>query len=339
MQIVYLSNRPKVLAETWDHVRTFMPFVDRALVIAPGSMHDQFGLDGADGVTLADESAISGLTAAQIGGLDHVRRNVTLRRAAIGSDLVDDVFLLSDDDYRPIKPIDPSFFTEDGLDRSYYFHDLDSWTGYGTDYDEAQRRTGQVLSYLGAPRRAYGSHQPQIMRKDLWEEAFAIWDNLRGDNMVCEWALYFNLARQNHPEQFAADEVYRTMCWPPHVHEFPLRHRPPEYQFENFYPESYSPGHLFAGLPTAVDPADLDGARRNAVEKLVRWSELGFAVGRLDFSGGIAEPWTRSSAVRRLVFRMLWVVRKAYEYASLEERAELSLLRGDVERLGSTTER
>ena len=324
MQIVYLSNRPAVLRETWEHVQRFMPFVERALVIAPAALAKSFGFND-PAVNVVDESKLSGLSAAELGALNHVTRNVTLRRAAVDAALVEDVFLLSDDDYRPIKPISREFFTRDGLDRNYFFHDLESWTAAGTDFDDAQRVTGAVLAYLGAPRLAYGVHHPQIMRRDLWLEAFDAWDRLRSDNLICEWAWYFNVSRWRHPDRFAEPEVYRTLCWPPHLHEFPRLYRQPGYAFENFYPESYLEGRVFAGLPTAVVDDDAE-AERLAVEKLVRWSELGFAVGRLDFSGTPEEPWTKGDWKRRAAFRGLWAARKVYDYASLEDRAEATRL-------------
>ena len=42
MQIVYLSNRPQVMRETWQHVRHFMPWIDRALIVAPAARHGEF---------------------------------------------------------------------------------------------------------------------------------------------------------------------------------------------------------------------------------------------------------------------------------------------------------
>jgi len=321
MQIVYLSNRPTVLRETWEHVRRHMPFITRALVIAPGDLTGGFGLEDDAAVTFVDESEISGRSGAELAALNHVTRNVTLRRAAVDSGLVEDVFVLSDDDYRPIKPIRREFFTDGERDRSYYFGDLESWTGYGTDFDDAQRITGAVLAYLGAPRLACAVHHPQIMRRDLWIEAFELWDSLRDDNLICEWAWYFNVSRWRHPERFSTNEVYRTLCWPPHLHEFARLYRQPEYQFENFYPEFYEQGRVFEGLPRTV-PADDATAARVAVDKLVRWSELGFAVGRLDFANTPDEPWTKGDWKRRVAFRGLWAARKVYDYASLEDRAE-----------------
>ena len=38
MQILYLSNRPDVLAETIDYVTEHMPWIDDFVVIAPSAM-------------------------------------------------------------------------------------------------------------------------------------------------------------------------------------------------------------------------------------------------------------------------------------------------------------
>ena len=328
MQIVYLSNRPSVLAETWEHVRHHMPWVERALVVAPPEQHGDFG--DIDGVELLDECEVSGRSTSQLAALDHVRRNVTLRRATIAGDRVDEVFLLSDDDYRPIKDVPRTLFGDDQRDIGFYCHDLASWPGHSTHFDEAQHVTGQLLSYLGTPRRCYGSHMPQIIRRDLWQDAFATLDTLRDDNMVCEWALYFNLGLARHAERFGEPQVFQTMCWPPHLHEWQLRERPREYSFENFYPEFYRPGNLFAGLPTALDP---DRAAKLGVEKLLRWSELGRQTGRLDFRRTPADPWTKGHRGRRATFGLLRSMRKAYDYLSIEERDSIAELQGSLDRI------
>lgn len=331
MQIVYLSNRPAVFAETWEHVRHFMPWVDRALVVVPPAQVRAFS--AVDGVEALDECEVSGRTSAELAALDHVRRNVALRRALLAADAdvaVDDVFLLSDDDYRPIKAVERSFFGDDERDIGYSCHDLVGWPGHSTPFDEAQHVTGQVLSYLGAPRRSYGSHMPQIMRLDLWRDAFAVWDTLRDDDMVCEWGLYFNLGQHRHPDRFAPPRPYQTMCWPPHLHEWRLRERPTEFSFENHYPHFYGPGAVFDGLPTRLDP---DRAARHSVEKLVRWSELGRNAGRLDFRATPDEPWTKGQRPRQATFGVLRTARKAYDYLSIEEREAISELQGSLDRI------
>ncbi len=324
MQIFYLSNRPEVFAQTWAYVSWFMPWVSEAVVVAPPELHDSFPTDAR--IRLIDEQRLTGLGASALSSLDHVSRNVRLRRAAVANDLVADTFLLSDDDYRPMKPIAESFFSNDDGDVGYFFHDLPSWPGDSTDYDRAQHVTSEVLGYLGAPRRAYGAHMPQLMRRDIWEQAFALFDELRTDNVVDEWSLYFNVGQWRHPDRFADPEPYQTMCWPPRLHEFAMWIRPPAYSFENFYPEFYESQNLFAG----IDPdLDTDDVGRRSVEKLLRWAELGRRAERLDFDPGVFDPWTKQHPGRTLLFRALRQVRWAQGHLSI----------GDRQRLGQLAER
>lgn len=324
MQIFYLSNRPEVFRDTWVYVSQLMPWITEAVVVAPLSTHDGFAADAR--VRLIDESALSGLSTAALGALDHVQRNVTLRRAAVAADLLDDTFLLSDDDYRPMKPLEQSFFAGDDGDIGYFFHDLPSWPGDSTDYDAAQHVTSEVLGYLGAPRRAYGAHMPQIIRRDLWDLAFDHFDALRGDQLVDEWSLYFNIGQWRAPDRFAEPRPYETMCWPPRLHEFAMWVRPPGYSFENFYPEFYEDGNLFQGISPQFDGEHLG---RRSVEKLLRWSALGRRAERLDFDPDIFDPWTKQHAGRALLFRALRQVRWAQGHLAI----------GDRQRLGELSER
>ena len=114
---------------------------------------------------------------------------------------------------------------------------------------------------------------------------------------------------------------------------------PPEYAFENFYPELYRPGHLFDGLPTALDPAL---AERHAFEKMLRWYRFDLDAGRLDFPTDVANPWlgeagTGAGRARRAFFSALRPMRKAYEYLAMEERTQLSELAGAISRLEQGT--
>lgn len=316
MQIVYLSNRPLVMRETWRHVRHFMPWVDRAVIVAPESSHAEFRawVDAEDGaVVLLGDEAVSGLTKSELTALDHVRRNVTLRRALIATEAVDDVFLLSDDDYRPMRPVAESFFTEGGIDVGYFSYDLAEWPGNDTDFDEAQHVTHDALAFLGLPHLAYGAHMPQVMRRDLWGEAFELFSTVSDGNMVCEWALYFNVAQHRHPERFGPPRPFEVMCWPQYGAEWPWWVRPAGWTFENFYEDLYEPGHLFAGLSTALDP---DTVTRANFEKISRWTEFARAARRLEFPAGIYNPWTKDSALRKAYFAALRPARKTFRYLS-----------------------
>jgi len=324
MQIFYLSNRPQVFSQTWAYVSHHMPWITEAVVVAPAATHPRF--DANVSVRLVDESELSGMSTSELGSLDHVQRNVTLRRAAVAADLLDDTFLLSDDDYRPMKPVPQSFFIGPAGDVGYYFHDLPSWPGDSTDYDAAQHVTSEVLGYLGAPRRAYGSHMPQLIRRDIWDAAFRHFDELRDDQLVDEWSLYFNIGQWQFPDRFDEPRPYETMCWPPRLHEFAMWIRPPAYSFENFYPEFYEAENLFHGIPLGLDVSNVG---RHSVEKLLRWSELGRRAERLDFDPAIFDPWTKQHPGRALVFRALRQVRWAQGHLAI----------GDRQRLGQLSER
>ncbi len=321
MQIFYLSNRPEVFAQTWAYVCWFMPWITEAVVLAPPETHSRFPDD--QRITLVDELALTGLTESKLRSLNHTERNVVLRRAAVDADVVDDSFILSDDDYRPIKAIDRSFFGTEDRDIGYYFHDLPSWPGDSTTFDQGQHVASEVLGYLGAPRRAYGSHMPQLMRKDVWQYGYERLDELRPDSLVCEWSLYFNVGAWQFPQRFAQAQPYQTMCWPQHLHEFAMWVRPPAYSFENFYPELYEKGNLFAGLDPDLDTEEV---ARRSVEKLLRWSELGRRAERLDFDPDIFDPWTKQHPGRTLLFRALRQVRWAQGHLSIGDRQRLSQL-------------
>lgn len=315
MQILYLSNRPQVMRDTWEHVRHLMGWVDRAVIVAPAASHAGFSwADGDPAVRLVADEEITGRTSSELRGLDHVRRNVALRRALVGADpAVDDVFLLSDDDYRPMREVPESFFVTDEGDVGYFSYELAEWPGTESDFDRAQHATHDALSYLGYPHLAYGAHMPQVMRRDLWAEAFDIFGTVSTDDLVDEWSLYFNVAAALHPERFAAPRPFETMCWPQYGAEWSWWVRPERWTFENFYEDLYEPGHLFEGMPTAWA-----GDRHPQVtyEKIRRWTDFARAAKRLDFPPDVYNPWTKQSPWRRAAFGMLRPARKAYHYIS-----------------------
>ena len=335
MQLVTLSTRPAVLAETWTHVHHFMPWIDRLVVVAPQRVADGFHVEGAELRVISDE-ALTGLDTRALAAMDHMSRNFTLRGAIATHDAIDDEFIMGDDDARPLKPVGPELFRDGDAHRGFYFYDLDAWPGGSTPFDEGQHNVRELLGYLGYERLAYGSHQPQIIRKAHLAEAWDVARRLTERPALCEWALYFNIARALHPDDYCEPEPFRTLCWPQYGNEWPWWVRPSEYVFENFYPELYEEGRLFAGLPTALDPATVE---RTSVEKIMRWSDLDRQTARLEFPTGVDNPWTQHSAARRLAFGTLRRFRKAYDYVSLEERSRLTELSGTVARLNDELRR
>ena len=338
-QIAYLSNRPEVLAETLGHVRHFMPWLREAVVMCPASAQDQIRRAVGDADTpelvLVDEDAL--LTVAERRSIptDHSVRNAYLRGMLLARGPLADLFLQSDDDYRPLKPVDPSLFVEDGRMVLYAFYDLALWRRDSSPFDRVQQASYVLLSYLGAGHLCYASHMPQVLDKELCLEAFSVADKLTGGTSFCEWSFPLNYSQQMAPERFAPPQTFRTMCWPRYPHEWPYWQRPVDLTFENFYPELYAPGALFAGIGTALDAS---APERQAFEKISRWHAFDIAAGQLRFPKGITNPW-QTSPGRRAFFGAARRARKLYEYVSLEERTQLAELAGAVDRLKALTER
>jgi hypothetical protein len=331
-QIAYLSNRPEVLAETLGHVRHFMPWLRQAVVLCPSSAQDAMrraiGEDGPE-LVLVDEDAL--LTVAERRSLasDHQVRNAFLRGALIARGPLDDLFLQSDDDYRPLKPVDASAFLDDGRMVVYAFYDLGLWRHSLSAFDQGQQASFVLLSYLGAPHLSYGSHMPQVLDKEMAQEAWSVAQQLTGGTRFCEWAWPINYARMMAPERFSEPRTFRTMCWPRFPHEWPYWQRPTDLAFENFYPELYAKGALFDGISTSIDLANPE---RQALEKISRWHAFDIAAGQLRFPEGVTNPW-QTNGRRRAFFGAARRARKLFEYVALEERTQLAELAGAVEQL------
>lgn len=317
MQIVYLSNRPTVLAGTLGAVARCQPWLDHAVVCAPREQHDAMRALASDSwphnLTLLDEVEVTGLDAATIGALGHVERNVTMRRALIEQGHTDATFLLSDDDYRPLTTIPISdFVTDDGRHHRYYFYDLAQWPGDQTSYDQAQIRTLAVLQLLGLPTLSYGSHMPQIMTVNGWRRAFELSDSVGGGALVDEWSLYFNVGAAERRDRFAEPRPFRTLAWPQWPHQWPFMVRPDPIRFENHHPEHEAPGGLFAEFGAVASDAD-------ALARIIAWRQAEVAIGELRFDPSWNDPWTRGQPHRRGAAAVIRAAARVRRYATLTD--------------------
>lgn len=331
-QLVYLSNRPEILAETLGYARHFMPWVAEIVVMGPRETNDRLRKLDIDAPRLVLVNEDDLLTSSENNQIPtaHSARNATLRRILYERGPIADVFLQSDDDYRPLRPIEPSVFVDDGRLVSYACHDLAMWRRDESDYDRVQHASYLALSYFDAGHLNFASHMPQAIDRALFAESFGAAMKLDPDGAFCEWSLPLNHGRRIAPERFAPPRTYRTMCWPRYPHEWPYWRRPERIAFENFHPELYAPRGLFAGLPTALDT---EQPERQAFEKLQRWYRFDLEMGRLRFRGGVRDPWRfgrtlPSTVARHAFFRTASALRRMWEYVALEERTELSELAG-----------
>jgi len=272
MQIVYLSARPSVLAGTISSVREHLGFIDRVLVVAPHRLKAEVSSLRVDFV--ADEDLLPNETPA-----DHQMRNYALRSALAGSDAVADVFLMSDDDTRPLVDIVETVFVKDGRYRRYSFGWLDEWVNQATSFDKGQQATRQILGLYKFPRLSYASHMPQVVVKKMLKEVVEVLAGPAGRHSICEWSAYFNIAPVLHPELFHDAEPYVTLGWPENMASWQPLIEPGAFLFENHFPEHYGPNSVFAGI------APEDSSINVAVDKVVRWRHY-----ELQVLAGLREP-------------------------------------------------
>ncbi|MEX2552255.1 MAG: hypothetical protein WD627_04570, partial [Actinomycetota bacterium] len=204
MQIVYLCARPAVLAGTIASVRTHLSFVDRILAVVPERAREVVAALGAEVVT--DEEMLG-----EAPPEDHQRRNWALRSALATHAAVDEVFLMSDDDSRPLTHLDETTFLSEGRHRRYMFGWLDEWHHQSSSFDLGQQATRQVLALYGFPRRAYASHMPQVIDKAMLAEVVRVLSTAAALSPLCEWTGYFNVAPSRHPARFHDPEPYVTL--------------------------------------------------------------------------------------------------------------------------------
>lgn len=318
-QICYLSINPEALRRSRAYVKHFMPWITSTVVVTPERMRDEMRALGDDVTVICDHEVLPPGT--DPSRLDHQTLNFRLRVGMCLSGITDDLFVMSDDDYRPMKPVGPErFVTPTGPDGrlqliGYTFYDLFDWTYESTAFDQGQHNTLQVLAYLGAEQRSYASHQPQAIDRELFIEAASMCQRVAPGVAVDEWAVHFNLGRMLDPERFTEPKPYVTLGWPEYPNIWRRAVVPTEYVFENFYPDLYQDGYLYAGLSTEFDAESVE---RESVEKLRRWRRLDLQTRRLTPNPTVHYPWKRSP--RRLK-TMRWV-KNQVDMIAMAQRAQ-----------------
>ncbi len=333
MQIVYLSARPDVLGQTLEHVAHFAPFIDDVVVVAPQRLASRFeGRGPQPNITVLVDEDITGRSTAQLGAMAHTSRNYLLRASMLSSEAIANQFIMSDDDSRPLVPIDAStFVTADGRYRRRWFHTMGTWRRNNSEFDESILHTWVILRQMGFPNPiSYASHMPQIIDKAMARETVERFAPYADTYALEEWSAYFTLAADAHPERFADPEPFLTLGWPQYPGEWPHQVSPPQHVFENHHPELHDEGGLYDGLPTGCDPATIDATN---LEKIMRWYRLDISVRDLEFPDDVDQPWTSPSSGRKMAFKGLKAARSAYRYVNLDERARIAELEGRIHQL------
>lgn len=252
-QMVVLTARHEDIMRSLPYVEKYMPFIEELIVCCPDWNVEPFKENYKGNLKLTfrtDDQLLNGRPLPK----DHVARNFLLRCLMMRLDCLDDVFIMSDDDYRPLFPITEDVFIENGRYVGYYFYDMKKWQGsYGhyTSFDEGAFRTREFLMSNGYPTRQYSSHQPQVIDKNIFNEMVETHKGM--ENMGYEeWCVYFNYGIKNHPDKFVS-RPYVTLGWPGNLSDWNLYIHPDNYLFENFYQDLYEKGKIFDGFSTTLN--------------------------------------------------------------------------------------
>lgn len=247
-QLAILSARCSDLCDTLPFVERFMPFINELVLCCPDDMKEEF-LKRYSGnlhvVIITDSMLLAGNTLPS----DHVLRNFYLRSLMMRRPELDPVFLMGDDDYRPLEMIDPSVFVKDKKYQAYYCYSLRSWRGTPgrhSSYDYGMFRTLEFLDQHRYSTYQYSSHMPQVIDKERYQEFLNLHPGV--ENLgIDEWSGYFNWLQTTYPN-LVQPRPYVTMCWPGEHTHWKLEVVPPRYLFENYYEELYHAEGIFAGF-------------------------------------------------------------------------------------------
>ena len=247
-QMVCLTARNDDILATLPFIEHFMPFIEELVLCCPDKNVDEIKSRYTGRLTLqflTDSEILNGRKLPE----DHGTRNFFLRALALKSPVIDDVFLMTDDDYRPLRTITPEVFIQDGIYNAYYCYNLKHWTGAYpelTSFDRQQHRTLAFLQEHHYPTMMYASHQMQVIDKALYNEMTDLYADFI-DKGLCEWAMYFNYAVAKYPQRFRC-MPYVSMGWPGNITDWKLEVHPGDFLFENHYSSLYEDGQVFAGL-------------------------------------------------------------------------------------------
>lgn len=266
-QMVILSARMEDLLPTLPFVENFMPFIKELVLCCPDKMVEPMkeAYTGRLAITYVTDSML--LQGREL-PKDHSHRNYFLRCLAMEREEIHDVFIMSDDDYRPLLPIDLSVFIKDGRYQGYYCYDLEEWKGTQgnyTSFDYCMLATAQFARDYQYPSKMYASHMPQIIDKRVFKEMLKKHPGIE-ETGADEWGTYFNYLQYHYPMDMDACP-FVTLGWPGAATDWDMQVIPKNYLFENYYQILYEDGRIFDGFSKQYH----EGILRENIEKITRY--------------------------------------------------------------------
>lgn len=238
-QIVMLSARAEDLLRSLPYIEKFMPFIREVVLCCPNAMEAEVRSRYTGRLQLkylTDSVLLEGCGLPQ----DHAARNIFLRTKAIAHAIIDEVFLMSDDDYRPLQAISPETYYDGGRFLAYYTGDLRHWKGTQgnpTSFDVSMWKCRDFLMEQGYSTYMFDAHMPQILCKSLFLEMLEKHPQIQ-EGAASEWSGYFNYLASVYPGLLEI-RPYVTMNWPGFLEDWNTEVQRPAYLFENFYDVVY----------------------------------------------------------------------------------------------------
>ncbi|MCR5719854.1 MAG: glycosyltransferase [Lachnospiraceae bacterium] len=238
-QLVVLTARCKDLLGSLPYYEEFTPFIKKVLVCCPEKVKREIEESYKGRLTLeflTDEELCQNEVPR-----DHAARNVLLRSRMLANPKTDSLFIMADDDYRPVREADQSFFVREGKYTAFYCGLLTEWRGTQhneSSFDRSMFKCRDFLVENGLPAYMFDSHMPQIIDKELYREFMEAFPEACKKGEVSEWSGYFNYCINKYPEAFRI-RPYVTLNWPGHLKDWNLSVVPDDFYFENYYEESY----------------------------------------------------------------------------------------------------
>lgn len=330
-QMVMLSARAEDFLRSLPFIENFMPFVREVVLCCPDAMEGEVkkAYEGRLQIRYLTDSAL--LEGAEL-PKDHAARNIFLRTRAVAHDIIDKVFIMSDDDYRPLQRIGREIFYKNKKFRAYYLGDLREWKGTQgkpTSFDVSMWKCRDFLLDCGYSTYMFDSHMPQIIHKGVFLEMLGRYPQIAG-GAASEWSGYFNYLVSEYPDLVELCP-YVTMNWPGFLEDWNVKLKRPAYLFENFYDVVYEDREVyrgkgrFLGFSKEFHPNILEenGRKAEICRKEEERHERGLA---------LHENWRREYAKMRGMTPVFAVCRREGK-AVLLTPASMPILQGDFLRM------
>ena len=264
-QVFCISARLEDLLSSLPFYEHYIPYITELLLVCPKSVKKEF-IKRYSGklsvIYITDDELLEGKPLPE----DHTHRNFFLRCLAMKRPELDDFFIMTDDDYRPITTIDRDVFFHDGRMQGYYCFDLDNWKNNvykPTSFDNSMARTNQFLKNNGMKNMMYASHMPQIIWKKMYLKMLDDYPGIESKG-YCEWSTYFNYLVSFYPKTISV-HPYATVAFPGNISDWNQEIYPDKYLFENHYSFLYNDG-MFSGIGEEFSP----GVEEENLEKVIR---------------------------------------------------------------------